>query len=478
MGCCEAAKWQREEYPDHKFDYIDLDDHIDDSWTRKLQYSFIFFLTVKSVLVYTADIALLALLITNGALDPGFKCPANMTTVDLTAITGVVCNKLNEGSVSHQIAPAAARPWIMLASIVMSLALLAWDYRKGFHVVKSRDIARSLTNHVAYRYYALKSYPHYCFFEEILNARSGVDKLAFFVYFTFKSWRRLFLAEFPRVYVNALNLYDILHVSIRPADKYSNPIIQFWNAFAFLSGNRLSDPIGFATLLLTVFSLAMWAISFVAIAIAFFCYFPLLYKIRGNLKEFVCHKIDKRISELLKRKVRERTQEARQAELHELEVNRKLQARNLAQGERGDPSITATAPPLGMKVRPTLPNVGDVDLDTESYSGSYPEGISVREGSVANYQPYYGQPPSQMYQGAGYGVSPPQPPPQNMYQQQQQQAAYYVQGYQQPGPPPPPPSGPPPPSNHSGYQQSYRSQFSPLSNNGDGRSMSGEPLIR
>ncbi|KAJ3031152.1 UNVERIFIED_CONTAM: hypothetical protein HDU68_006283 [Siphonaria sp. JEL0065] len=513
MPCCDAAKWQREDYPDHKFDYIDLEDHINDNWTSKLKYSFIFFLTLKSVLVYAADVALLTFLIIGGALDPNFKCPlidvttstgfAANATESISAITGVICNPYDSNSVSHTIAPTVARPWIMLTSVILSFLLLLWDYRKGYTVIQSRDIARSLTNHVAYRYYSLKSYPHYCFFGEILDARTGWDKVAFFVYFTFKSWRRLFLAEFPRVYVNALNLYDILHVKILPADKWSNPIVQFYNAFVALLGQRLSDPTGFATLLLTVFSLTMWFISFVAIVIAFFMYFPLLYKIRGNLKEYVCHKIDKRISELLKRKVRERTQEARQAELRDLEVNRQLQARNLAQGGGEGEAYPIVAAPLGMKARPTLPNVGDIDLDSDSYSGSYPEG-SIREGSIGAYQPYYVQPPDQVYQGAGYGVAPPNQgyPPQQQYQQQPQQ--YYqpsihpsilsgplynseyqphqqpqgYQQYQQPGPPPPP-NGPPPQATHSGYAGSNRPPpNSPLSLKGDGRAGSGEPLFR
>ncbi|KAJ3194701.1 hypothetical protein HDU82_002364 [Entophlyctis luteolus] len=381
MPCCEAAKWQREEYPDHKFDYIDVDDFINQSWTSKFKYSFVFILTLKSVLVYTADVTILALLIQAGALNPSYDC-TGITNATATGISGIICN-INSGSISAKIAPSYARPWILLASIIMSFLLLLWDYHKGWLVVQSRDIARSLTNHVAYRYYVLKSYPHYCFFAEVLNARTNTDRFAFFVYFTFKTWRRLFLAEFPRVYVNALNMYDVLTIYIPKENRYDNPFVQYFYALINLGKTRAaSDTVGVATLGLTVFSLSMWFISFCAIVAAFFAYFPLLYMIRGNLKEYVCHKIDKRISELLKRKLRERTNEARVAELADLERNAQMRARMEAMGADTKGITFQPAPPLGMQARPTLPLI-DVDLDSDDGAGDGSGyGSSIREGSV------------------------------------------------------------------------------------------------
>ncbi|KAJ3234650.1 hypothetical protein HDU77_000362 [Chytriomyces hyalinus] len=201
--------------PLHRFDYIDVDDFIDDNWVRKLQYSFIFFLTVKSVLVYTADLTILAFMIDSGVFTNSNDCGAasgsgeGSTATDLTKGFGAIfC--INGTSITSQLAPKAACPWIMLASVIMSVLLLLLDWRKGRIVIKSRDISYSLTNHVAYRYYVLKSYPHCCFCSEILNSRKSVDVLAFFVFFAFKSWKRLFLAEFPRVYINVLHMYDVL----------------------------------------------------------------------------------------------------------------------------------------------------------------------------------------------------------------------------------------------------------------------------
>ncbi|KAJ3285889.1 hypothetical protein HDU79_006967 [Rhizoclosmatium sp. JEL0117] len=462
---------------DHKFDYIDVDDFIDDSWTRKFQYSFLFFLTLKSVLVYTADITLLAFLIQGGALDPNFTCAGTKDGINVNAtnaINQIICN-VDKESISYSLAPFKARPWIMLASIIMSFALLVWDYRKGAKVIDSRDIAMGLTNHVAYRYYTLKSYPHYCFFQQILESRTFTDKVAFFVYFTFKSWKRLFLAEFPRVYVNALNLYDLCNKKIPVEYKYSNPIVQFFYAFIELSKNKVNDPTGFAALLLTAFSLAMWFISFCAIVIAFFTYFPLLNIIRGNLKEYVCHKVDKRITEILARKKRERTHEARQAELRDIEAARRNELRMEAMGNTGVAAPVVTAP-LGLTQRPTLPAI-DVDLDApdnqSNYSGSGYGTIGRSNVVPVQYVGYGGQPhPPQPMYGQVYGgpnsVQAPHPAPPG------RQGA-------------PPPNGPPPFGTGSIATPNYYAPNGSIASSGNpqfnapaigSRSDSGEPLIR
>jgi hypothetical protein len=67
------------------------------------------------------------------------------------------------------------------------------------------------------------------------------------------------------------------------------------------------------------FTVTIWFISFANLIVAFFIYIPLLCRIRGNLKEYACHKIDKRIDELLRKKSRKRQEEARTAELENIE---------------------------------------------------------------------------------------------------------------------------------------------------------------
>ncbi|KAJ3393644.1 hypothetical protein HDU84_001419 [Entophlyctis sp. JEL0112] len=337
---------------------------------------------MTSVLVYTADLALLALMIESNAFSSTFQCNSTSSTGISTSVASLFCAGHD---ITSMLAPTAARPWILLASIIMSLVLLLLDWRKGSIVIKSRDISYSLTNHVAYRYYVLKSYPHYCFFAEILNSRKTVDVLAFFVFFAFKSWKRLFLAELPRVYINAMNMYDVLTTLIPSDYKYSNPIVQYFFAFDKLYASRASNGLSLAAAILSTFTIMMWFFSFCVIVVAFFVYFPLLYIIRGNLKEYVCHKIDKRISELLKKKSRKRTEEARKAELAELERIEKLKARAAADGSE---ISFKPAPPMGLTQRPTLPDVG-VDLDAPDFE-AYGSAFTGYGG-----HPVYPPPPSQ-----------------------------------------------------------------------------------
>jgi hypothetical protein len=54
----------------------------------------------------------------------------------------------------------------------------------------------------------MKSYDHFCFFSQINNSKKKKDDFAFFVFFTFKGWKRLLLADAPRQVINGITLYS------------------------------------------------------------------------------------------------------------------------------------------------------------------------------------------------------------------------------------------------------------------------------
>lgn len=54
----------------------------------------------------------------------------------------------------------------------------------------------------------MKSYDHFCFFAQINNSKKKKDDFAFFVFFTFKGWKRLLLADAPRQVINGITLYS------------------------------------------------------------------------------------------------------------------------------------------------------------------------------------------------------------------------------------------------------------------------------
>lgn len=92
-------------------------------------------------------------------------------------------------------------------------------------------------------------------------------------------WKRLLLADAPRQVINGLTLYS------------------FGKAFNFTTdvSKYIDGSVIRAIILVTmIFTVVIWIGSFILLLIAAFMYIPLLCYIQGNLKEYCCHKIDKR----------------------------------------------------------------------------------------------------------------------------------------------------------------------------------------
>ncbi|KAJ3106455.1 hypothetical protein HDU96_008217 [Phlyctochytrium bullatum] len=413
MPCCEKAKWKREEIADHKFDYIDVNDFIEDSPWRKIAYMGVFLLTLKSFIVYMNDLLIASLMFQS--LSSGRAC--DNTTFSLSA-----CN--NDPTL-NQVLRKEIRPYLILASVVISFVLLFIDWRKAQIIIKSRDISYSFTSTIAYRYYVLRSYAHYCFFCQIQNSRRTIDVLAFFVFFQFKGWKRLVFAEFPRQFIIAVNLADFLITFKKKSDK-SQSIEQLLVDFLTSSTTETAQKL---LLYLSILSILIFAVSFLSLIASFFIYIPLLCVIRGNLKEYCCHKIDKRIGELLKKKSNKRKEEARRAELAEIERANLLRKRGKndpggnpasdgAYSESGHGSgpggERVVAAPLGLTQRPTLPDI-DVDLDAPMMKASSTLNGPTAGGPGGYYPPGAGGPGYGMPPGGPYGMPGRLAPPHNPY---------------------------------------------------------------
>lgn len=203
---------------------------MDYSPLNRLRYSFIFLQTLKSILVYMADIGILIIMITAAQelsrILAGDSTESCTSSLKITMYIGdlQICTQsfgtLDKDSISVLI-PIPARFGIVFGSMFFSFLLLAIEWRKGRRIVRSRDISYALTSTVAYRYYCIQSYAHFCFFRKIRNSRRLLDMLAFYVFFTFKNWKRLLLAEFPRQMIYAFFLYDIVRAQMKVFPWYS-----------------------------------------------------------------------------------------------------------------------------------------------------------------------------------------------------------------------------------------------------------------
>ncbi|KAI8344844.1 hypothetical protein BC941DRAFT_409801 [Chlamydoabsidia padenii] len=264
----KGPKWKNEVVRDHSFDYVDLDEFYDPSCTSRVGYLFIYVLVIKSFLVYVADFwsAISLLVLGQGN-----------TTID-SAI------------------PTEVSKWIFLGAILISFVLLIWDVYKSKRIIATHDIAYAFTSTIANRYLSMKDYRHYCLFQLINKTRKRIDGYAFFVFFTLKGWKRLLLAEAPRQIINIVTLKALVPQWIQ----INKGTLSLDNTAL---GHSLVQQLMTCTM---AFSTLIFAISFILVCIAGTMYPPLLCHIRGNLKEYVCHKVDKRIDELLRQQARRR----------------------------------------------------------------------------------------------------------------------------------------------------------------------------
>ncbi|KAK2466128.1 hypothetical protein APHAL10511_001770 [Amanita phalloides] len=278
--CCGGAKWKREEVPDHKFDFVDTREFTDNGFFMRLKYLFLYAVVLKSFLVYLSDI---------------FTAITMLTTQDWSNQIYQKCRQI-QGCVFVDFTTAK---YIFFACILFGFLLLAYEAHKAKKIIASRDISFAFTNVMANNYYSLRSYDHFCFFDHIKDSTKTSDDFAFFIFFTFKSWKRLILSDGPRQAINGFTVYALYLVKKDQGPWYDVP--------KYFLGNSFSTS---ALLVTTLFTLVVFAVSLIILIVAAICYVPLLLHIRGNLKEYCCHKVDKRISDVIKRRQKQRLADA------------------------------------------------------------------------------------------------------------------------------------------------------------------------
>jgi len=277
---CSGPAWKREIVPDHKFDFIDTREFTDNGFFMRLKYLWLYIIILKSFLVYISDIFSATTMLTTSTW-------SNQIFNDCQNQEGCFYIPFNIGK------------WLFVGCIIFGFLLLAYEARKSKKVIASRDISYAFTNVMANHYYSLRSYDHFCFFDHISNSTKKKDDFAFFIFFTFKSWKRLLLSDGPRQTINALTLYSIYLAKRNDGPWYDVP--------KYFARNSLSTS---ALTVSTFFTFVIFAGSLILLIIAGICYIPLLCYIQGNLKEYVCHKVDKRIAEVIKRRNKERLAKA------------------------------------------------------------------------------------------------------------------------------------------------------------------------
>lgn len=380
--CFPSANWKREEVPDHKFDFVDTRDYHTDAIGTRLQYVWKYVLLIKSFAVYLSDLFSAITMLTTKQWSNGIFEQCKAKNLDNCVVVDFSVGK-----------------WIFVGCIIFGYLLLMYEAWKAKKIILSRDISYTFTNVMAQNYYSFRSYDHFCFFLQIENSTKKKDDFAFFVFFTFKGWKRLILSDGPRQSINCLTLYS------------------FWlvNQGSFSTMSDYWDHQSFVTKLLLLsmsFTVVIFLGSLLILIVAAVCYIPLLCYIQGNLKEYCCHKVDKRIAELVKRKNRQRVQ--RQAKLAQKEA-------------RGDFSHLKNN--KGELVRNPIPQPTLPQLEIDEFSPA------ARPGAKSNYASSYATSAakddgySDYYPGGAgggvpslpdlHGTGPDYPPPMPLYDQGQ-----------------------------------------------------------
>lgn len=374
--CFSNSDWKREEVPDHKFDFIDVAEYESKNFLARIRYLWVYIVVLKSVLVYMSDL---------------------YTAGNLLAF--------NHWATVQPKIPLNIARWIFAGTIIFSVLLLLWDMRKARAIIASRDISYAFTSIIAYRYYTLRSYAHYCFFRQIDNSKRTRDNMIYFVFFTFKGWKRLLVAEGPRQVINALTLKATIDDYLKGKDHSIGNF--FTTYFTDPQRNLLTNLV----LISMAFTVIIFAISAIQLAIAFVLYIPLVCYIQGNLKEYCCHMIDKRIAELIRKKQRKRIKKAEaQARKEAMGDFRHLK------GKKGEYAITP-------KQQPTLPKVAVYESNVnDSDSGFYDAPPPGHDSAPYGHDSYgadsYGEmappghyddgpPPGHDLAPPGHGLEPP-----------------------------------------------------------------------
>lgn len=127
-----------------------------------------------------------------------------------------------------------------------------------------------------------------------------------------------------------------------------------------------------------ILTVLIFLVSLGLLIVAAVLYVPLLCYIQGNLKEYVCHKVDKRIGEIIRKSQRKRIQ-------RNLEIEKKIEAGGQIVNSKGE-VVDASL------LKPTLPNISldDDDKDLVGRSASPAFGRSA-SNATRSASPAFGR---------------------------------------------------------------------------------------
>ncbi|KAG5366384.1 putative vacuolar membrane protein [Yarrowia sp. B02] len=181
--------------------------------------------------------------------------------------------------------------WLFGGCILFSFVLLIYDYIQAYRVWKRYNICLTYTNPICRTIYSIKGFNYFCLFAKITKSKEFTDYVALFVFFTFKGWANLLLAEGPRQVLNALTLYSVLKIDD-----------DFVGAVTALAEKSHVEAVVVSFM---AFSLLVWVISMCMFILAVLCSCSVWTQVKRHnchsLEEYCCVRIDKRVAYLVRK---------------------------------------------------------------------------------------------------------------------------------------------------------------------------------
>ncbi|CAI6332064.1 unnamed protein product [Periconia digitata] len=288
MGCCSDREKGITVSEQQKWDYITLSDFKSTSCLAPLSYVWLWILVLISGAVYAADA--------------------------FTAVNLLAFDKWSS-EVKPKV-PQEIAKWIFAVCIILSYAFLVYRWIRAVRVIRSGSVAECYLEPLAAIWQSMRltksgqGWRRFLVFAELTKSRKGVDYIALFVYFQFKSALIIILAQGPRMAINAITLWAVVDAQLIPVGEHAsedhNSFVQFFRNIETLTqeGNKQETVIYFTML----FSLVIWVIGALSLLVSFLFYIFYLWhhvdKSDGSLTKYCRRKIETRLERIVSKKIK------------------------------------------------------------------------------------------------------------------------------------------------------------------------------
>ena len=315
---------------EHKWDYFNLSDFRSNSCWTPFTYVVLYISLLISIGCYVIDI---------------FTC-SQLLLFDRWS-----------GQI-QPVVPLYISRWVFTGCILLSLVLLVYRWIRALRAIRSGGVAKSYLDPLAVRLQSIRmgqngqGWRRFLVFAELTKSKKGAEYVALFSYFSFEASLRIVLAEGPRQAINAMTLASVMQSQIVPSGQHAaaagaSPVAQFFiNIKIYAQGDQIRAVVLFGML----FTLVIWIIAALGLAIACILYIMFLWhhipSTDGGLKGFCKRKIDGRLQKIVDVKVKKA-----------LEKEDKKRLKEEAKSLKGGESVAS------FKRQPTLPILEDVGDD-------------------------------------------------------------------------------------------------------------------